>query len=316
MNENQADRVTITDVTLREYGQNVPAEYLHVFTPEVRVHIARRLAQAGFRNMEIFSCVSPRVAPAMNTGDILAIAKSLGRMDGVDIVTAVPNRRGYERFLSMGLGPEGLSHTMGVFFSAVEAHNVANLGRSIRETLREYEGILDDARFRGIRVAAYVSAAFGYRSPGGTDVIRPEPAEISAHIDWLLGMGAVTVTMSDLQGVADGDQTGRFLEELLGGRNGRDLERLGYHPHHVAGERAVSNSLAAYHLGIRRFDASLGGTGGCVTGAPGNQPMEMLLEVFHRKGVETGIRIDRTLALTRWVRDRLYSRIYLQSKGK
>ena len=62
---NYKDPVTITDVTLREFGQNVPAEYLHVFTPEVRADMARRLADAGFKHIEVFSCVNPRVAPAM-----------------------------------------------------------------------------------------------------------------------------------------------------------------------------------------------------------------------------------------------------------
>lgn len=316
MNRNQGDRVTITDVTLREYGQNVPAGYLHVFTPEIRVEIARCLVEAGFRDIEVFSCVSPKVAPAMKREDIVRIAEALGRIEGVNLITAVPNRVGYEHFLAMSLGPDGWDHIMGVFFSAVEAHNVVNLGRSIRETLLEYEGILTDAKARGIRVAAYVSAAFGYRPPGGTEVLRPSPSDINAHIDWYLGLGARSVTMSDLQGVADEEYTARFLGELLEERKGSDVERLGYHPHHVFGERAVANSLTAYHLGIRRFDASLGGTGGCVTGAPGNQPMEMLLDALHRKGVETGIRDDKVRALSRWVRDRLYSKIYLQAKGK
>ncbi len=313
MNHPQKDPVTITDVTLREFGQNVPAESLPVFTPEVRVDMARRLADAGFRNMEVFSCVNPRVAPAMNREHIARIAAGLGRIEDVNIITAVPNRAGYENFLSLGLGPGGFNHILGVFFSAVEAHNLANLGRTIKETLQEYEGVLKDAAARGIRVAAYVSGAFGYRLPEGGEVLRPTPREINAHIDWYLELGAETVTLSDLQGVSDDKKTAIFFEALMDGRGEGDLALLGYHPHHVSGEKAVANSMAAYEIGIRRFDASLGGTGGCVTGAPGNQPTEKLIERFHAGGIFTGIDERKTQALSILAGALLYEKIPLFS---
>ncbi|MBW2005707.1 MAG: hypothetical protein JRI72_14120, partial [Deltaproteobacteria bacterium] len=66
MTNTKNDSVTVTDVTLREYGQNIPAEYLHIFTPEIRVEIALRLIDAGIRNIEILSCVNPKISPAMN----------------------------------------------------------------------------------------------------------------------------------------------------------------------------------------------------------------------------------------------------------
>jgi hydroxymethylglutaryl-CoA lyase len=71
----------------------------------------------------------------------------------------------------------------------------------------------------------------------------------------------------------------------------------------------VANSLAAYRAGIRRFDASLGGTGGCITGAPGNQPTERLVEIFHAEGVTTGIDEGKVRALARWTARSLYERI-------
>jgi hydroxymethylglutaryl-CoA lyase len=108
-------------------------------------------------------------------------------------------------------------------------------------------------------------------------------------VDRFFQMGARAVTISDLQGVADKDETVRFFGELLELRKGADLERIGYHPHNVSGDEAVGSSLAVLGLGIRRFDASLGGTGGCVTGAPGNQPTELLVRRFHESGAVTGI---------------------------
>ncbi len=307
----EIDRITITDVTLREFGQNVPATHLHLFTPEIRGDIALALTTLGFSNLEILSCIHPKIAPAMHVEAIRQIAEKLGRMDDVHVITLVPNRAGYETFIRLGLGPDGYDHTLGIFFSAVEAHNRINLGRAIKETLSEYRTILEDAALREIRVVAYVSAAFGYREPKKGSIIRTDPAEISRHIDLLFDFGARTVTLSDLQGVAGPDETKRIGSEILELRKGMDLDRLGYHPHHISGDAALANSRAAYDLGLRRFDASLGGTGGCVTGAPGNQPTEGLVRHFHEAGIITGIDEEGVFELAESVRRDLYSRIPL-----
>jgi hydroxymethylglutaryl-CoA lyase len=309
--EDHVEKVTITDVTLREYGQNIPSAYLDMFTPQIRVNIALRLIEAGFTNIEILSCVHPEVAPAMNDGAIRKIAKGLGKIKGVHLITLVPNKAGYEHFLSAGLGPDGYDHTMGVFFSAVEAHNLANLGRPIRETIEEYEIILKDASSRGVRVIGYISAAFGYAEPENGVLYKPDIDEINAYIDLLIDRGVDAVTLSDLQGVADQQETREFFDALLNRRKGRYIEKLGYHPHHVDGDQAIASSKIAYGLGIRRFDSSLGGTGGCVTGAPGNQPTEQLVLALHSLGIETGIDEQKVLFLANMVQNELYSKIPL-----
>ena len=106
---------TITDVTLREYGQNISPPFLPIFTPGIRVEIALKLIAAGFADLEVISCVHPGVAPAMDSKTIETIAKGIGRQDNVHIITLVPNGTGYENFLALGLGPEGFNHTMGIF---------------------------------------------------------------------------------------------------------------------------------------------------------------------------------------------------------
>jgi hydroxymethylglutaryl-CoA lyase len=313
--DKKAKKVSITDVTLREYGQNVPARYLHVFTPEIRVEIASRLIRSGFANIEILSCIHPKVAPAMNKTALERIATALGRIDAVNLITLVPNKAGYETFLALNLGPSGNNHTMGVFFSAVEAHNLANLGRSIGETVAEYRTVLRDAIHNGIRVNGYISAAFGYKEPETGEIIKPDPDTINSYLDLYFDFGAETVTLSDLQGVADERGTGTTLEAILDKRKGRDISRLGYHPHHVHGKMAIANSKIAYDLGIRHFDASLGGTGGCITGAPGNQPTERLVHFFHGLGIETGINEKEVFSLTEKVQNELYSKILLTQEN-
>ncbi len=305
------DRVSLTDVTLREYGQNVPSPYLHVFTPEIRIEIARELIHAGLCRMELLSCVHPRVAPAMSRERAQKIAAALGRAQDCELVTLAPNKAGYRNFLAWGLGPDGYNHTLGVFFSAVEAHNRLNLGRSIQETMKEYEGIIEDAVARKAKVAGYVSAAFGYLDDKSGETIRPSPELLNRLIDFYFDLGVERVTLSDLQGVADEQETAKAFQAVLSKRNRSQAERIGYHPHHVSAAKAIANSRAAYDAGIRCFDASLGGTGGCVTGAPGNQPVDLLVRSFERRRIRTGINREAVSVLTAFVQRELYNKIPL-----
>lgn len=305
------DRVSLTDVTLREYGQNVPSPYLHVFTPEIRIEIARELIHAGLCRMELLSCVHPRVAPAMSREHAQKIAAALGRARDFEVVTLAPNKAGYRNFLAWGLGPDGYNHTLGVFFSAVEAHNRLNLGRSIQETVREYEGIIEDAVARKTKVAGYVSAAFGYLDDKSGETIRPSPELLNRFIDFYFDLGVEMVTLSDLQGVADEQETAKAFQAVLSKRNRSQVERIGYHPHHVSAAKAIANSRAAYDVGIRCFDASLGGTGGCVTGAPGNQPLDLLVRSFERRRIRTGINKKAVSVLTAFMQRELYNKIPL-----
>jgi hydroxymethylglutaryl-CoA lyase len=306
-----AHSVIITDVTLREYGQNVPSPFLHVFTPQIRIRVAQNLVRIGFKGIEVLSCVHPRIAPAMSEEAIKSVGRGLGRIKSCDIITLVPNKAGFRNFLAHGLGPDGCSHSAGVFFSAVEAHNLLNLGRSIRESLDEVKAVAKGAVSAGVRLVGYVSAAFGFRGPEAGNVLRPEAKEISGYMDFLFDLGASVVTLSDLQGVADQTSTRKRLEDILDIRKGKDIGKIGYHPHHVSGSKAIANSLAAYDTGIRRFDASLGGTGGCVTGAPGNQPTEALVRAFEEKGIKTGLKPEEVSALADFVEKELYSKIEL-----
>ena len=309
------ESVTITDVTLREYGQNIPANYLHIFTPEIRVEIALQLIAAGMRNIEIISCVHPRISPAMNKKALQKISHALGRVNDIHLITLVPNDAGYKTFLDLDLGPDGYNHTMGIFFSAIEAHNLKNLGRPVKKTIEEYKKIMKDASSRNIRTIGYVSAAFGYHEPKNGIFIKPDLDKVNNYIQLLFDFGADTVTLSDLQGVANEEETREILEIILSKRTGNDIDKLGYHPHHISGKAAVANSNIAYDLGIRRFDSSLGGTGGCVTGAPGNQPTEMLVDFFNRSGVETGLNEKKITSLANMMQKKLYGKISL-AEGK
>jgi len=198
MKNNSTEKVIITDVTLREYGQNVPARYLPIFSSELRVETALKLIDAGFKNIEVFSCVPPKIAPAMNPQALKKIAKGLGRIRAVNFITLVPNKAGYKSFLKNGLGPDWYDHTMAIFFSAVDAHNRANLGKTIKETINEYKLILKDAVKEKIRVLTYISAAFGYLSPEDNTLIKPDVDSLVDFIDLFFDLGSEAITLSDL----------------------------------------------------------------------------------------------------------------------
>lgn len=309
MTEKQVDSVTITDATLREYGQNVKKEHLNIFTPEIRIETALQLVDAGFNDIEILSCVNPNISPAMNETDLIKISQTLGRIEGINLITLVPNTKGFNSFIRLDLGPDGYNHTMGFFFSAVEAHNRINLGRSINETIDEYKSIAQQAASKHIRIIGYLSTVFGYLDPKTNSLIKTGVDEINHYIDEFFNLGANTVSLSDTQGVANEHETQRELEAIIAKRNNPDTHRLGYHPHHISDDQALSNSLAAYAAGIRRFDASLGGTGGCVTGAPGNQPTEGLVARFVQLGIDTGIDSKKVAIISEYVKNRLYNKI-------
>ena len=89
--------VNITDVTLREYGQNIQQAHLDIFTPEIRSGIALRLIDAGFKSIEIFSCVNPSIAPAMREGELEKTLQAMGKIEGVNLITLIPNEAGFEK---------------------------------------------------------------------------------------------------------------------------------------------------------------------------------------------------------------------------
>lgn len=292
--------VLLADVTLREHGQTVPSAELDRFTVDMRARTAKKLIQAGFRRLELISCVSPRVAPAMAEPLIREVAHRVGPPPAnVSIVTLVPNYRGYQTFERLGLDGRELGHTVGLFFSAIESHNRANLGRSISETVEEHRRVAERAAATSTRLVGYVSAAFGYRAAPETgpqaDLSEELPVEdvpveaLVHHIHALLDLGADTVTLSDLQGVCPPEKTRRILDETLGRLSERDRPRIGYHPHHPSPDGGLALVEAAYEAGIRLFDSSIGAVGGCVTGAPGNVATEGVVDLFAARGVRTGI---------------------------
>jgi hydroxymethylglutaryl-CoA lyase len=173
-----------------------------------------------------------------------------------------------------------------VFISASETHNKKNVNKSVADTLEAFEETIGPARDAGMRVRGYVSTVWGCPYEGDVD-----PKRGLAIAEKLLAMGCYQVSLGDTIGVGTPMQTARILRLVL---DHVPRERIAMHMHDTRGT-ALANVLVGLEMGIRDFDASVGGMGGCpyAPGAAGNLATEDLVYMLHGMGMTTGIDLER-----------------------
>jgi len=281
--------VTLYEVGPRDGLQNEP----EVVSSDAKVELVTRLADAGLRRIEVTSFVSPEWIPQLADGD--EVARRAPRRQGLRYSALVPNMRGYQRLLASGLS------TAAFFVSASETHNRKNVNRSIREHLDRFRPVAERAKGDGISLRAYVSTVCGCPYEGKVAA----PAVVALVRD-LLELGADEVSLGDTIGVGTPDQVHSLVEAVA---EVTPLEKVALHLHDTYG-RALVNARAGYQCGIRIFDSSLGGLGGCpyAPGASGNAATEDLVDLFEASGVATGIDLDALVETAAWVERDLLSR--------
>jgi hydroxymethylglutaryl-CoA lyase len=241
------------------------------------------LVAAGLREIEVASFVPAHLLPQM--ADAADVVRHALQHRGVTVMALVPNLRGAEAALRAG----AQKLTMPV--SASAAHSMANVRKTPQAMVEEVRAVLAlrDAIAPGVRVEAGVSTAFGCTLQGQVpedDVVR--------LAEQLAEAGADEVGLSDTTGMGNPAQTRRLFTRLfstIGSRTGAA------HMHNTRG-LGLANCLAAYEAGVRTFDSSLGGLGGCpyAPGASGNVVTEDLVFMFEAMGVRTGIDLPRLFA--------------------
>jgi hydroxymethylglutaryl-CoA lyase len=247
-----------------------------------RVRLIDALATAGVRRIEAASFVHPDAIPAMaGAEEVLA---AVPRRPGVCYTALVPNRRGAERALSAG------ADELEAVVSASATHNRKNLKRTPDETVEEIAGIIELAHTAGRPVDAGVATCFGCPYEGDVD-----PAVVAGYARRLLDLGADTVFFGDTTGMGSPRRVGLLLDAVEAA--GIDLDRVGLHLHDTRGT-GLANAYAALQRGVSRFDASIGGLGGCpyAPGASGNIATEDLVHMVEDLGVPTGIALDGLIA--------------------
>lgn len=235
------------------------------------------LSRAGFRRIEVASFVSPKHVPQMADGaDVL---KGIARRDGVRYAALTPNLRGYEAAIA------AQADEVAVFASASEGFSKANINASIAESLERFAPILEEARHVDVPVRGYVSCAIA--CPYDGPVLPQKVAEIA---DRLFAMGCYEISLGDTIGAGTPDSIARML---LAVRDVVPVGRLAGHYHDTQG-RAMDNIDVSLSLGLRTFDAAVGGLGGCpfAPGATGNVATEDVAAHLAALGYDTGLDLD------------------------
>jgi hydroxymethylglutaryl-CoA lyase len=275
--ESMPDRVSIYEVSPRDGLQNERA----TVPLRDKVRLIEALASAGLQRIEITSFVSPQWIPQLADADELAAnVQEFHRHPGVRYSALVPNPKGLERAKAAKM------EEIAVFVSSSETHNRKNVNKTIDATLAAFAETIGPALEAGLRVRGYLSTAWGCPYEGDID-----PKRVVAITRTLVGMGCYQVSVSDTIGVGTPRQTQRLLQMLLAEL---PREAIAMHMHDTRGT-ALANVLVGLEMGIRTFDASIGGMGGCpyAPGAAGNVATEDLVFMLHGMGIETGIDLER-----------------------
>jgi hydroxymethylglutaryl-CoA lyase len=249
-----------------------------------KVALIDALSLAGFTRIEAGSFVSPKAIPALRDGE--EVFARMRRQPGVIYAALIPNLKGAQRALLAG------ADELNLVMSASQSHNRANMRMRCEQSLTAFADIVPLVSGTAVTLNGTVATAFGCPFEGGIDEDR-----VLSIIDQYMAMGMSGVTLADTTGMANPSQVARLVT--------RALERvpasgLTLHFHNTRGLGLV-NVLAAYEAGARRFDAALGGLGGCpfAPGASGNICTEDLVNMCEQIGIPTGIDLERLIALSR-----------------
>lgn len=246
-----------------------------------KVRFIELLAQAGLREIEVTSFVSPKWVPQLaDAEEVLAgaIARASRTPAGEPIVLSalVPNEKGLERALACGV------RKVAVFTAASEGFTRKNINATIAESIARFEPVVRGAHAAGASVRGYVSCIVRCPYDGVVD-----PDAVRETCARLVAIGVDELDLGETLGVATPDEIARVIERCAPVRRPSEMV---LHLHDTRG-MAVASALRALELGVRRFDASAGGTGGCpyAPGAAGNVATERLDAAFRERGYRTSV---------------------------
>ncbi len=268
-------KVIINDVGPRDGLQNQAV----ILTPEQRVALIRALLKAGMEHIEVGSFVSPKAVPAMAGTDRVLAALS-NEKNGFSVL--VPNMKGYE------LARDAGAQCVGMVLYGTDGMAMANVNMSRAEAERVMEQILQTAERDGVRVLATIAVAWACPFDGPVAADR-----IAGITRRFLSLGVKQLVLADTIGAANPQQVCQLTTMLV---NEHGAKRLGCHFHDTRA-MGLANVYAALESGIRSFDASIGGLGGCpfAPGASGNVATEDVVMMLEQMGYDTGIDLQELM---------------------
>ena len=273
-------KVVLQEVGPRDGLQNEP----QTLSPATRADLIERLLDTGLTRVQIGSFVNPRKVPQMaGTGEVWRVLRHRPK---VRYSALVLNQRG----LDAALG-EGVPHVE-IYISASETHSLKNVGATVRDALAEGVRMVETALGKGAGVTAGVMCAFGCFYEGSISIGRVR--ELVASFD---AVGPVEIGLADTAGLGEPQAVKAVIDsvaELVG------LDRLTIHLHDTRG-MGLANLQAALDAGVRRFDASVGGLGGCpfIPGAAGNIATEAACALLESLGYATGVDVAKVTRVSK-----------------
>jgi hydroxymethylglutaryl-CoA lyase len=253
-----------------------------------KVQLVNLLSDCGYARIEVASFVSPKWVPQMADGaDVLA---QITRRAGCHYAALTPNLRGFDgAYLAK-------ADEIAIFASASEGFSQANINCSVAESLMRFEPVVAAAQAAGIPVRGYISCVTDCPFDGPTP-----PADVVKVAEKLSELGCYEISLGDTIGHATPHSITQMLTAVLGSL---PSGKLAGHYHNTSG-RALDNIKASLDLGLRVFDASVGGLGGCpyAPGASGNVASEEVVGMLHKNGFQTGIDLPALLIAAEFARE-------------
>ena len=283
---NLPSKVKIVDVGPRDGLQNEKQPV----SAETKISLVHRLQDAGLKEIEVTSFVSPKWVPQM--ADNAEVMHGVRRQPGVRYSVLTPNMKGFEA--AIAAPREEWPDEIVVFGAASEAFSQKNINCSIEESIERFRPVVEAARERGIYVRGAMSCTVGCPYEGE---IAPSRVDMLAGL--MKSIGVQHVGVADTIGVGTPRKVQRALEATL---KHYAIDDVSGHYHDTYGQ-ALSNTLASLEMGVWQFDTSVGGLGGCplAKGATGNVATEDVVYMLHGMGIATGVDLDRLVGIGQWI---------------
>jgi isopropylmalate/homocitrate/citramalate synthase len=267
-------KVRIVDVGPRDGLQNEPKSV----PASVKIELIERLQDAGVPAVEATAFVSPKWVPQM--ADHAEVLAGIRKRPGVAYPVLVPNMKGFEAAHAAG------AREIAVFGAATETFSRKNINCSIGESLERFAPVVAAAKARGMRVRGYISVVAGCPYEG-----EVRPAAVASLAGELYSMGCYEVSLGDTIGVGTPKKIRAVIEAVA---RKVPMAKIGGHYHDTYGQ-AVANIYASLELGVKTFDSSVAGLGGCpyARGATGNVASEDVVYMLDGLGIDTGIDLHK-----------------------
>lgn len=271
------DRVHIVEVGPRDGLQNEK----NAIKLSDKISLINQLADAGLQHIEAGSFVSPRWVPQM--ADSAAVFEGIKRKKNVVYSALTPNLKGFEAALSVN------ADQVAIFAAASESFSQKNINCSIAQSIDRFKPVIEAAQTQKLKVRAYVSCILGCPYEGSIS------SDQVIHVtEQLLSLGCYEVSLGDTIGIGTPYKTKLLLSQML---KEFKPQQLALHFHDTYGQ-ALANQYVALDLGLRTFDSSIAGLGGCpyASGASGNVATEDFVYMLEQSGMQTEIDLERLIS--------------------